>query len=376
MAAMDDTRSGAKRLVIIGALGVIVVLVAIGLNFWTDRESEEADVAEQAPAAAVESQEQAPPSSAESQEPMSPTDVEPSQPPIQEAGLPVSEEVPEKAPKAVAPSFDVVRINPEGDTVIAGRAAPNAEVTIYDEEEVIGTVTADPRGEWVFIPAEPLPPGQREFSLSATSPQEQMITSESKVVLVVPERGKDIVGRPTDESSTVLALKVPSEGFGATTVLQTPSAQHPIIILTLDVVDYDEAGNIILSGRSPPGERVQIYLDNRLIGLATGDENGTWQLTPGEPVPRGIYTVRVDQLDAAGKVIARIELPFTQTEPMFDLPPGVIVVIEPGNSLWRIARRVYGKGVEYSVIYQANRDQIRNPNLIYPGQIFALPRIN
>lgn len=49
------------------------------------------------------------------------------------------------------------------------------------------------------------------------------------------------------------------------------------------------------------------------------------------------------------------------------------MIVQPGNSLWRIARRTLGGGIHYSEIYQANRDQIRDPNLIYPGQIFTVP---
>ncbi|HUF45540.1 MAG TPA: LysM peptidoglycan-binding domain-containing protein, partial [Aestuariivirgaceae bacterium] len=52
------------------------------------------------------------------------------------------------------------------------------------------------------------------------------------------------------------------------------------------------------------------------------------------------------------------------------------VVIQPGNNLWRISRVIYGRGVEYTVIYEANREQIRDPDLIYPGQIFATPGVN
>jgi len=52
------------------------------------------------------------------------------------------------------------------------------------------------------------------------------------------------------------------------------------------------------------------------------------------------------------------------------------VVVQPGNSLWRISRRLYGKGVRNSVIYQANKNQIRDPDLIYPGQIFVVPSTN
>jgi len=63
-----------------------------------------------------------------------------------------------------------------------------------------------------------------------------------------------------------------------------------------------------------------------------------------------------------------------------DLPPGTIVVpdittaiVSRGDNLWRISQRIYGKGVRYTVIYGANQGQIRNPNLIYPGQVFVLP---
>ncbi|MEL7488070.1 MAG: LysM peptidoglycan-binding domain-containing protein, partial [Pseudomonadota bacterium] len=48
-------------------------------------------------------------------------------------------------------------------------------------------------------------------------------------------------------------------------------------------------------------------------------------------------------------------------------------IVQPGNSLWRIARRAYGSGFQYTVIYEANADQIRDPDLIYPGQIFEVP---
>jgi nucleoid-associated protein YgaU len=51
-------------------------------------------------------------------------------------------------------------------------------------------------------------------------------------------------------------------------------------------------------------------------------------------------------------------------------------VVQPGASLWRIARRTYGDGVHYSLIYEANQSQIRDPDLIYPGQIFTVPQVN
>ncbi len=74
---------------------------------------------------------------------------------------------------------------------------------------------------------------------------------------------------------------------------------------------------------------------------------------------------------------ARIETPFQRADPQRDLAPGQAqVVVQPGNSLWRMARRVYGEGTRYTVIYDANRDFIRDPDLIYPGQVFTVPKTN
>jgi len=81
----------------------------------------------------------------------------------------------------------------------------------------------------------------------------------------------------------------------------------------------------------------------------------------------------VDAVDARGKVVARVETPFSRAVLAEALPDETSVVVQPGNSLWRIARRVYGKGIRYAVIYEANQDQIRDADLIYPGQIFKVP---
>ncbi|TGQ25879.1 LysM peptidoglycan-binding domain-containing protein, partial [Mesorhizobium sp. M00.F.Ca.ET.216.01.1.1] len=49
------------------------------------------------------------------------------------------------------------------------------------------------------------------------------------------------------------------------------------------------------------------------------------------------------------------------------------VIIRRNDTLWRSSRRVYGHGVRYSTIYLANQDQIRNPDRIWPGQVFKVP---
>ena len=115
------------------------------------------------------------------------------------------------------------------------------------------------------------------------------------------------------------------------------------------------------------------YVDNGFVGDARADERGRWMLAPAGPVPSGVHTLRIDQLDRAGKVVSRVEMPFQRAAaPAPDAGPGRVVV-QPGQTLWRLARTAYGQGTQYSAIYLANRDQIKDPHLIYPGQAFAIP---
>lgn len=92
----------------------------------------------------------------------------------------------------IKPSFDVVRVNPKGDTVMAGRAEPGSTVIILDRGKIIGKVKADKRGEWVFVPDKPLASGSRQLSLEMRTAGQAPVKSESDVVLIVPERQKDI----------------------------------------------------------------------------------------------------------------------------------------------------------------------------------------
>lgn len=285
----------------------------------------------------------------------------------------------DKAADPDKPSFDVVRLSQQGDSVMAGRAKPGSTVEILAGDEAIGTVTADERGEWVFLPTEPLPPGNHELSLRAKGTEGDEYRSDHVVVLVVPKKGEDIAGRPTEEDSQPLALLVPSEGGdGTTTILQKPKSVPGGVEtesgdLALDSVDYDDKGDLALSGRGKPNASVRVYLNNDFVGEAPVDEDGRWRAKPPENVNPGVYDLRVDQV-VEETVVSRLELPFSRSGPITALKDEQLIIVQPGNSLWRIARRTLGEGLAYTVIYDANKNQIRDPDLIYPGQIFQVPK--
>lgn len=166
-------------------------------------------------------------------------------------------------------------------------------------------------------------------------------------------------------------------------VLQSAGDQPEAMAnVSIDSISYDEAGEVSLSGRATGSSAVRVYLNNRpLIDAAIG-EGGQWR-TELPDVDTGTYTLRVDELDAEGTVISRAETPFKReavediraldTAPRAEIAPVSLITVQPGNTLWGIAREKYGDGFLYVRVFDANTDRIRNPDLIYPGQIFTVP---
>jgi len=173
----------------------------------------------------------------------------------------------------------------------------------------------------------------------------------------------------------------------------------------IEAVEID-GREVFVAGQAEAGKRVRVYANEVLLGQATVDTNGRFLIETERDLPVGDYIVRADVLGKDGvTVAARAAVPFARPagESMTSVAPAPTtaparegaavrstaaqdtemgaalersdgaVIIRKGDTLWHISRRVYGRGIRYTTIYQANKDQIRNPNRIYPGQTFALP---
>ena len=299
-------------------------------------------------------------------------------------------------PTMEPPRFDVVRVGARGSAVIAGRAAPGAEVIVLaDNGRELGRARADRRGEFVILPADPLPPGNMELSLVARL-GDQEVRGPDTVVLVVPDTAAQMAeaGRASREAAQSqdqqvqspapaqptgpLAVLVPMRPEGtAPRVLQGGEAASPertASRLSIDSVEYDQGGAMIFAGSAQPGAVLRLYINDLHAGDATADMMGRWSLMPETQPAVGRHRLRMDQISPAeGRVLARAEVPFQREELPSELLAQQRIVVQPGHNLWRIARATYGRGTRYTVIYQANREQIADPNRIFPGQVFALP---
>ena len=288
-------------------------------------------------------------------------------------------------PTEKAPSFDIVRIAKDGTAVIAGRAPAGSKVEILLGGKKLAEAFVSDLGEWVAIIDEPLPGGQAELDLKAIMIDGRTIKSESVVVAVVPGKKLKLSAETKKLSkkgtNNALAVLLPKSGDTPARLLQKPEPKGKSSSnkLSVDTVEYDSQGNVVVTGSGPAGLKVRIYVDNKPVGMTETDQTKTWQLKPNKEVSPGSHTLRADQLDETGKVVGRLELPFVRvarSEVLSNIPARHRVIVQPGNSLWRIARRIYGTGVRYTIIYQANDNQIRDPHLIFPGQVFDLPAAN
>jgi nucleoid-associated protein YgaU len=273
---------------------------------------------------------------------------------------------------------------------VAGRAAPNADVTLLDNGHPIARVHADDSGQFVALPESALPPGGQELTLAASTAGHADVVGNAPVVLVVPRQAPKPPSQrpkgdlPATASATPRAADLPPgpvavllPADAAPRLLQAPAAGPAAKPgkLALDVVDYDDRGAIRFAGTAIPASLVRLYVDDVAVGDAIVDPQGRWGLVPTAAIAAGDHRLRVDDVGIRGQVTARVELPF---ERALLSPEEVLegrIVVQPRQSLWRIARRTYGRGVRYTVIYEANKDQIRDPNLIYPGQVFAVPSV-
>ena len=226
------------------------------------------------------------------------------------------------------PVLDVVRIDPQGGTVIAGQAAANTLVRLMLDGEEVASDTADAGGNFVLFATLPPSDEARALSLEGVSedgsPLAGLQTVMVSAIEAAPEAASDDAAvevattDTTADTSTETAPAQPTiviaDADGAQVVQRGEEAGPEVSQVSLDVISYGAEGEVLLSGRSVPNEQVQIYIDNEAIELVEVTSAGAWEASLTGIAP-GNFTLRLDGLDAQGAVTSRLETPFQRAEP-------------------------------------------------------------
>ena len=348
------------------------------------------------------------------------------------ATVPPAPQTPDPAASPATPSFDEVRREGDGMTVIAGRAAPGARVSVISNGAEVASAQADRSGKFATLAILPPDGSGKILSLSAdaetgpvasveevilapiTAPAVAQValaepadvsidtTSETTPDDTAPETASAPVGEPLGEAPDDSAPEMTEVAAVTPQPDPAPPAEDaPVALLksdadgvellpgtapevtdriALDTITYSDEGEVRLAGRAQAqASSVRVYLDNRSVGALEVDPQGRWR-GDIEDIKTGIYTLRVDELDQGGDVISRVETPFKRESPEVlaratadNDGPIKAVTVQEGATLWAIARERYGDPTLYVRVFAANRSSIRDPDLIYPGQVFDLP---
>ncbi|WP_193142174.1 MULTISPECIES: LysM peptidoglycan-binding domain-containing protein [unclassified Meridianimarinicoccus] len=366
------------------------------------------------------------------------------------------------------PSFDLVRVEPDGTTVVAGQARPNARVAVVLDGQTMAETRADASGSFVVFVALEAGDEPRVMWLMAETAEGDMLASVDTVLIAPAQHSLDAgttlagtlaqrpaedlsvqtgqtdprvrIDQPMDLASLPNGDAVPEVGSAPDVVPQavnenaqpetspetSPQAQAtfgavgesspaettpppaterapappkaaPRVLLSsregiaaldvprldaatalrIDTIDYGTDDTVVLKGRAGASGPVRVRLNGTLRGTGTVTEDGLWSLVISDVAP-GLYDLRVESLDPSGAVLGQADVPFRREAPgivqqALNGSGARIVTVQPGATLWAIAQDLYGAGTRYVQVFEANRDQIRDPNLIYPGQVFDLP---
>ncbi len=262
------------------------------------------------------------------------------------------------------PTFDIVRVEPDGNAVLAGLSAPGDRIEVVSGGRILARASANSAGEWALVLDEPLPAGGHQISVRSISDhRETPIVSVQNVTVAVPatknesaivmldQPGQpstiwqspaktirpDVSGEPgnpddlalidqiaprqaseTEAESGAQPEAVPTNTENATdrvadetpeTEMAIDGANEPLV--TIEAIETEGESDLLVSGASLPHASIRLFLDNKLLGETVAGPVGRWHLQTSHIVSEGRLTLRAEQLQyAGGPVVARREVPF------------------------------------------------------------------
>ena len=362
------------RFILYMLFGVGGVLVALALGMVIFSDDETAEVAPQTQSIDVPAKPVDVPKSAAVDDTLAPqVDV-------------VTSETPSADMKNIAPpmlNIEIARVKPDGAAVVAGSAPPGAVISVFENKLLLGKTTADSNGEWVVVLEKRLGPGQHLISVAAELEDGSSIMGETSIAIEIyaDQSTKPLVALlPESQTDMPVLLQSPDDD-PAEKIAEAASTSTVAHIGPRSLVWQDET-KLSIGGQSRGGVRVTVSANGTFFGDALVLADGSWQVT-GQVT--GQLTGQVDKnwnthrlefvlVDNAGQAVARYMLPVRTRDLQKGLDGSQLVIVNKGDALWRIAYRSFGKGVRYIDIVRKNTGDIDNPDLIYPNQIFALPK--
>ena len=335
---------------------------------------------------------------------------------------------PPNAAPAAPLTIDLARVKPDGAAVFAGTAAPNAKIRIFEGDILLGETVANANGEWVIVLEKSLAAGQHLISVAmersdgTTEMADRSLaveiyqdTETKPLVALLPETETEVpvliqspddvdTAKPAAATSEAIVADAAKPAAAASEAIVAddaklaaaampeitraapakPQAKSPIVAsqiatsqiaaLAPSAIVWRDASSILISGTSRGGIRVTVNDAKGQFGEALVLADGAWQVAGSLDMDIALNQLRFALFDDVNQIIARYDLPVKARDLAKGQDGSPLVVVNKGDMLWRIAYQQMGKGVRYVDIVRRNKQDIINPDLIYPKQIFAVPQ--
>ncbi len=324
MTAENTPGSGAKALV---AGGTALALVVAVLGWWLTRDAEVTPPAPRTEEAGGKAAEPATPESSD-QTSQNKADTK--------EGTEATQ--PQNTPAALTPRFDVIRVEPDGSAVIAGQAAPGANVQLLLDGETVGQAEADASGNFVALLTLPPSDAPRVMRLMVNG---KTVQSSEQNVIIGPVKAPEAVMAEADATSSSPSAETASEqnreksGETAQNEAVSPAANDatPQVLLAdqdgikviqdatpgaetlkLDSISYDDKGAVMIAGRGAAGTRLRVLLDTDPLVETEVGADGQWRVALPDIAP-GVYSLRIEMRDRSDALLAQFDTPFKREDP-------------------------------------------------------------
>ena len=320
---------------------------------------------------------------------------------------------PPNATPAAPLTIDLARVKPDGAAVFAGTAAPNAKIRIFEGDILLGETVANANGEWVIVLEKSLAAGQHLISVAmersdgTTEMADRSLaveiyqgTETKPLVALLPETETEVpvliqspddvdTAKPAAAASEAIVADdaklaaaaipeitraAPAKPQAKSQIVASQIATSQIAALAPSAIVWRDASSILISGTSRGGIRVTVNDAKGQFGEALVLADGAWQVAGSLDMDIAVSQLRFLLFDDVNQIIARYDLPVKARDLAKGQDGSPLVVVNKGDMLWRIAYQQMGKGVRYVDIVRRNKQDIINPDLIYPKQIFAVPQ--
>ena len=275
-------------------------------------------------------------------------------------------------------NFGTIRVNPQGGVVIAGKVFPNTQVEIISNGNVIAKTISEKTGEFVAVSKKPLNAGDHILAFRITTPDKKIQIANEAIAIKI-SKGKDRI--------PIVAI-IDAEAKMGAKVVQAPGLERKknnrIIkksklplnlepkISILSLTNNINLKQIILTGYSLGGIQVDAMISGKEVFSGKIIDN-EWSVTLPNQLISGKQTLVARLIGKNGKTLSKDKITLFG-KIIKDSEGRTIAVVQKGDALWKIAYQRLGGGDKYFDILKLNKDAIKNPDLIFPKQLFVLPK--